>query len=630
MPGIITSPLSGLARSVGPVMVGASLGMTSGGPSRALMGGLIGSAVGMLVGGGPLGAFGMWDISKSREEVVEELTGRREVPIRKGRWWELGCCLGSTMIQSTQGFVRIDSLQPGKCISVLSHDGEWHPVKQIVNRPADHIYDMKVSYLPKDFGYTATGNHPILVKSDEIEKPVWKRYDSLTRQDYIAYPLPRRVKKKTYIHATDYLNMERKLLDSGKIYQLQRNWKGGWQKVGIPLPSGELYLSYEIGLIFGHYFGDGNINSSKTRVQGVEIAIAMEDGYAVVERLQAAFEKVFGLHGRVTERGKMWRVRVNNGLLSELFDGLFSREKRVPHWMHNVRSDKFYHGLIEGLIDSDGKVKKDITFKNTNIGIIFLLWNFIVSIYNIIPSIRSEVPERPDGGYYKTVYNLSIGRKADCDRIAALLSPVKMLRYESRGYIGTNTTKSDYKVDNKYVYFKILDISCERGRFKVYDIEVEGARSFTSLGITYHNSSAFSGTRTQYFRPHIYALTRSKYKETPGFKDSIFTDVVGTMAPDIYAFKDYYSRPYPTTAGLFSNIPVFSSMINMVPGSKYLTGAGIALHEEDISPTFFMHQAREMGMPTSAIASDYNIRGGMFQSTDGSAEDLFLGVYMEE
>ena len=152
-------------------------------------------------------------------------------------------------------------------------------------------------------------------------------------------------------------------------------------------------------------------------------------------------------------------------------------------------------------------------------------------------------------------------------------------------------------------------------------------------------STPFAGTRTEYFRPHIYALTRSKYKETPGYKDSIFTDVVGTIAPDLYLAKNYYSRPYPTTSGLFSNIPVFSTMLNSLPGSSYLTGSGIPIRGEDMSPTYMMHQAREMGIPTTDVASSFVNRSGMFGDTVGSAggfdttepsmgSDLYDSAYM--
>lgn len=87
LPGSIDSPLSGLVRGMLPIAMGLKMGTTSRvGPMR---GGLIGSGVGMLLGGGPLGLFGDWDISKGRERVIQELSGEKEIEVRKGRFWEM-------------------------------------------------------------------------------------------------------------------------------------------------------------------------------------------------------------------------------------------------------------------------------------------------------------------------------------------------------------------------------------------------------------------------------------------------------------------------------------------------------------------------------------------------------------
>jgi hypothetical protein len=87
LPGSIDSPLSGLVRGVLPIAMGLKLGSLSRvGPTR---GGLIGTGVGIILGGGPLGMFGDWDIAKGREEVIKELSGEKEVEVRKGRFWEM-------------------------------------------------------------------------------------------------------------------------------------------------------------------------------------------------------------------------------------------------------------------------------------------------------------------------------------------------------------------------------------------------------------------------------------------------------------------------------------------------------------------------------------------------------------
>lgn len=87
MPGTIDSPLSGLVRGMLPIAMGLKLG--SGSRLGATRGGLIGTGIGMLLGGGPLGLFGDWNIAKGREEVIQELSGEKETEVRKGRFWEM-------------------------------------------------------------------------------------------------------------------------------------------------------------------------------------------------------------------------------------------------------------------------------------------------------------------------------------------------------------------------------------------------------------------------------------------------------------------------------------------------------------------------------------------------------------
>ena len=82
MPGSMTSPLAGAIRGFGAPIIGARVGGAKG------LG--IGTLVSLLTAGGPAASFGEWDITNSAEELQEMYRGDKLVPIRKGRWWELG------------------------------------------------------------------------------------------------------------------------------------------------------------------------------------------------------------------------------------------------------------------------------------------------------------------------------------------------------------------------------------------------------------------------------------------------------------------------------------------------------------------------------------------------------------
>ena len=87
LPGSINSPLSSVIRGLGPVAAGLKIGnVTRLGTAK---GGLVGGAVGLLLGGGPMSLFDTWDISQGRANVIDELSGKQNVAIGSGRFWEM-------------------------------------------------------------------------------------------------------------------------------------------------------------------------------------------------------------------------------------------------------------------------------------------------------------------------------------------------------------------------------------------------------------------------------------------------------------------------------------------------------------------------------------------------------------
>lgn len=90
MPGSAKSPLSSGIRGFGSPFAGLALGYKMMGPRGGIVGGSIGAAIGILTAGGPLGAIGKYDVSKSRAELIEEYSGRRNVEVYKGAGWLLG------------------------------------------------------------------------------------------------------------------------------------------------------------------------------------------------------------------------------------------------------------------------------------------------------------------------------------------------------------------------------------------------------------------------------------------------------------------------------------------------------------------------------------------------------------
>jgi hypothetical protein len=82
MPGSVTSPLAGMLRGFAAPVIGTTIAGVKG------LG--IGTLISLLTAGGPAASFGEWDLTKSADDLRSEYSGDSLVPIRKGRWWELG------------------------------------------------------------------------------------------------------------------------------------------------------------------------------------------------------------------------------------------------------------------------------------------------------------------------------------------------------------------------------------------------------------------------------------------------------------------------------------------------------------------------------------------------------------
>ena len=110
------------------------------------------------------------------------------------------CFTGETLVTTSEGVRRIDEIQKGDM--VLTHLGNYKPVLDTIITESNAIYDVSV-YRGEPF--SATGNHPILVRQCEFHKtksangkytrkrfysnPKWIRVEDLSKGDYLCVPI---------------------------------------------------------------------------------------------------------------------------------------------------------------------------------------------------------------------------------------------------------------------------------------------------------------------------------------------------------------------------------------------------------------------------------------------------------
>ena len=599
MPGFIESPLSGITRFAAPVALGLVKGGKMGGVVGSLTGGMIGTAVGALLGGGPLGLFGQWNINKSREEVVNVLSGREEVAIKKGRWWELGRCFTpDSNIPSIYDLpAKASEITTGKMI--VSPYGTQTKVLNVFEREYTGETFRITTYNNQTETIIMTGNHniPILRKHQGQylieEAPV----ESLNPWDFIEIPIYHLPEHETSITTKDYLDPEKTIIQNGRIYKSQTNWfTKKKQRSGTHSLPEKIELSYDLGKLFGYFLAEGNLfqHSNSGEWHAIEMVHALGET-DIVEDIQRISEEVFGTRATVRKKttGKLTKegcyiTRICSSVATALFYSLLYDNKYNDKFIPRVFMDanrEFKEGLIHGYWKGDGHYQFN---RNT---ISSARYSLIYQSYMILSSLGrvATIPKKEENGF-KGKYRIS-------------WNPGKSIHDKNQYFI--------YHEDR--LYSKVADIIKEEYSGKVYDFEVDNDRHlFVAGGILIHNS-AFEGTRTEYFRPHMYAMLRANYKDTPGYKDSFLKDTVGALVPDIYAMQNYYSRPYPVTAGVFSDIPVVSSVMGMLPG--FPLGAGIPMHQNDWSTRYQKGVATDNGMTIGDIASTYGSGTGYFSST---------------
>lgn len=519
-----------------------------------------------------------WDISKGREQVIGEFTGEREVEVRKGRWWEL-CLLGDALVYtSNKGFTKIVDVEPGD--KVVNHLGQEAEVSATSRNIKERVHTIKNSR-NLHINLSATTGHPIWIRRKGDNTPSWIDIEKAELGDEIAYPKRKREKKS--LSVTRYVNTELPTVGSTregytylKRYQYTKSGTLSCNgsralKVGR---DGQLNFTYNLGLIFGHYLGDGDIFRTQERVRGIEFAFD-EPEREKAEVVRVAMREVFGIETEIetVKNSRMLRLRYLNPILGEIFDSLFQGKKKVvPHILYEVKGDDFYKGLLSGLIDSDGTIheKRRIVFNNTNINIIHIYW-YSLLLMGLYPTVN-EIKDRERNGYKKVWYVYL--RKEDSKKLKE--RNIKFLK-EKRlefGRGGSNTREEEaeeyIREDESYWYFKITDMSWEDKEVEVYDICVPEGHSFTGFWETYHNSTdSFLGEKVSYFRPSLYFLQKKKYKQGDNYLgDDLMTSLTSYVDPSVYARQHYYSRPYLESGGIFSNMPILGSTIGALTGGE--------------------------------------------------------------
>jgi IMP dehydrogenase len=229
----------------------------------------------------------------------------------------------------------------------------------------------------------------------------------------------------------------------------------------------EIRESYELGYVFGAFLGDGDIHISRSRNSEAG-RVGWTFGPSerrIARKFTQCLEVASGVRVSAQE-GRVLRVYFYSLQWARLLSQFGKRDQKHLPARYLCGDPRYLHGLLDGLIDSDGYVEAGgrLCFRNTSPRLIELFAVLCLLLHGSIPELRAE---RPSAGGL-------IGTHDEACRpsLRARLNATHAKRH-----------LTDYQV------VKRLESLPLRSALPVYDIEVDcPTHSFIADNVIVHNS----------------------------------------------------------------------------------------------------------------------------------------------
>lgn len=389
-------------------------------------------------------------------------------PDAVGEAGNLLCVLPDTQIHANGELIPIQNVK--KRTLVLSHEGRFYPVKVLHER----CYDGKVILINNRLGkILLTPEHLVLAKKipnetkylrTENKKKIpsgWYHATELEKGDIVIFSIPKEEK--------DIKEIEIKV---GK-YEYDFRSK--------PPPS-TISLDEKFLKLVGYYLAEGHA-STKVTSSFVQFSLNMKD-LKIAREISKTVGEIFGLRARIYLTGRTVNVYIFSSLLSRFFKETFgdcAEIKHLPHFMMLLPKEKQKH-IIYGLWKGDGYI--NLKRKNPRAGFSTISRQLAQQLkvlllrQGIIPSLYVEEEKTVKNVHHKQTYRIHIGQKDSLLKLCDILG----MKWDTKKF-----SQRKSWIENGHLYTPITRIEIKRYKGLVYNLEVEGARSFVTNNITLHN-----------------------------------------------------------------------------------------------------------------------------------------------
>jgi ribonucleoside-diphosphate reductase alpha chain len=437
------------------------------------------------------------------EKLVDEIIDGRFQPAtptflnsgKKQRGEPVSCFPAGTPVDTPDGPRAIETLQAGD--RVLSHDGSYSAVEAVVENPNDHAL-VSISHFGHGEPIRCTPEHPILVwttrevetliegdGADPFNGFVWLAAKDIEPTDFIVTAAPLEGRERRVHDLMQYVGSGLYEEVDGLIRKVNADLK---QRHRIRFVSVNRYVeeSYDLGLVLGWYVSEGYISkrsgSNGLLPNGIHFTIgAHELDYQ--QELAAAFKRVFAADLVVSESTSDHSVRMecNSKIVSSLFLSMVGTGYDAKRLSHDVLTadEEFQRGLLTGLFRGDGccttggmmldlvnpELIDQVQLMLRRVGIVSIVRRYVNRAGNVTG--QAFVPGLPGTN---EEFILDVGKNL-------------------HNYVGRKgSSRTTYQVvHGRHVYGIREVVRTQEFPEKVYNLHVEGTRTYTIRGTVVHN-----------------------------------------------------------------------------------------------------------------------------------------------
>ena len=382
-----------------------------------------------------------------------DISGIKELPYADLWTCSFPCFTADTLVlTSNRGYVKIKDITTSD--SVLAHDNQYHKVLKSMPTGEKEIWHINAM---NNDGVNCTANHQFYVRTRHrvnthqngkavnyrwFDKPIWKRCDELTKDDYLGYAINQ---NSIIPQWEDDTNPRIKI----KLSQFMNSEDFWW--------------------IIGRYIADGFKQTSKT---GSSIILCCGKPKVNEGLIEEHLLKI-GLHYCTDDHKSCVNYHICSNELYRFVTqfGDKAHGKFIPSFVFDMPVN-LCKAFLDGYLSGDGCFTNN-QFKATSVSreLMYGIGQLIAKIYHRPFSIY-HTKRKP-----QTIIEGRIVNQKDSYSIA---------------YKQTSDIQDKAFYEDGYIWFPINKITNTHEVKPVYDITVDSAHSFTANGNIVHNCQAIS------------------------------------------------------------------------------------------------------------------------------------------